>query len=63
MMTKVPYTAVLRDPSAGYSVHHLTLSSGITRARKEMESSLGEGLELAALVQGNMPVSVPESLK
>ena len=60
MVTKVPYTAVLRDPTAGYSVHHLNLSSGMSLARKELESSLGGEMELAALVQGNMPISIPE---
>lgn len=62
MMTKVPYTAVLRNLTAGYTVHHITLSAGLGVARKEMERSLGPDLELAALVQGNMPISVPEKL-
>ena len=62
MITKVPYTAVLRDPRAGYTVHHITLSAGISNARKEMEDSLGAELELAALIQGNMPVSIPKGM-
>ena len=63
MLTKVRYTAVLRDVKAGYTAHHITLSSGITRARKEMENSLGHDLELAALIQGNMPVSIPKETR
>ena len=58
MVSEVPYTAILRDPSEDYHVRYVHLPMGLEHARQEMESRLDEDKNLVALIQGNMPVGL-----
>ena len=58
MVSEVPYTAILRDPSEDYHVRYVNLPMGLEQAREVMESRLDENKSLVALIQGNMPVGL-----
>ncbi len=60
MVTEIPYTAILQGPGSGFEVRYVTLPPGLRQARTELESRLDETTELVAIVQGNMPVCLPE---
>ena len=58
MVSEVPYTAILRDPSEDYHVRYVNLPMGLEQAREAMESRLDGNKRLVALIQGNMPVGL-----
>lgn len=64
MYTRVPYTAIIREPAGSYHVRYLELPQGISTARDEIERGLrvgdDAGCELAALVPGLHATDLPE---